>query len=389
MVSNVRMAQIHMRLERIFTPKKGQTFGKQNILLFGDLLQLKPVKSDFCFQNLSAINKKKTFGSVLYDYNLWDEFKYYELTINQRQKDNEMYASMLARIRVGAPNENHINMLQERIIPIVEGRNKIQNAAYVYNELIKNDPFIVALFSNVKSVNKFNEYIEELNAIDSVSIVAQDVIPSSMKLQARKNKKKNKINITKKTTQQTAGLESILKIGVSSRVMLKRNTDVEIGLVNGAIGTVISINKNPKNNEIKTITIKFDKINENIDVTRISAQYEYNKKNYMTRYQFPLCLAWALTIHKTQGLSLDSAIVDIGSEIFEAGMSYVALSRVRKLSNLFLISFDPTKLYCSQESIIEYNRLVKEFGKGNKIENYNTIVRTTQKEISGKRWKRY
>ena len=69
--------------------------------------------------------------------------------------------------------------------------------------------------------------------------------------------------------------------------------------------------------------------------------------------QIPLCLAWALTIHKIQGASLSIADMDLGNSIFEYGQTYVALSRVRTLEGLYLSAFNPQR--------IKANPLVKEF----------------------------
>ena len=69
--------------------------------------------------------------------------------------------------------------------------------------------------------------------------------------------------------------------------------------------------------------------------------------------QVPLILSWALTIHKSQGSTLDAAEIDVGSGIFECGQTYVALSRVKSLNGLYLTSFDVGK--------IKINKKVKEF----------------------------
>lgn len=78
---------------------------------------------------------------------------------------------------------------------------------------------------------------------------------------------------------------------------------------------------------------------------------------YVYRDQFPLILAYAVTIHKCQGLSLDCAIIDLNKHAYTPGIAYVALSRVRSLAGLHLISFDPNSIAVSTECIQEINRL--------------------------------
>jgi ATP-dependent DNA helicase PIF1 len=89
--------------------------------------------------------------------------------------------------------------------------------------------------------------------------------------------------------------------------------------------------------------------------------------------QLPLILAWALTIHKSQGATLDIAEIDAGSGIFECGQTYVALSRVKSLEGLYLTSFDASK--------IKVSRRVQEFyasisGKDAKEEVTVTVIAT-------------
>ena len=82
---------------------------------------------------------------------------------------------------------------------------------------------------------------------------------------------------------------------------------------------------------------------------------------YVYTEQFPLILAYAVTIHKCQGLSLDCAIVDLSEKVFSAGMAYVALSRVRTLSGLNLIAFDPASIKLSTQCLKGVNRLRETF----------------------------
>ena len=73
--------------------------------------------------------------------------------------------------------------------------------------------------------------------------------------------------------------------------------------------------------------------------------------------QLPLILAWAITIHKSQGASLDMAEIDVGSGIFECGQTYVALSRIKSMNGLFLKSFDPAKIIINKKVRAFYEAL--------------------------------
>ena len=81
------------------------------------------------------------------------------------------------------------------------------------------------------------------------------------------------------------------------------------------------------------------------------------KNFYVYRKQFPLILAYTVTIHKCQGLSLDCAIFDLSDQVFSEGMAYVALSIVRTLEGLFLTAFNPKSLLVSVSSFKDINCL--------------------------------
>ena len=99
----------------------------------------------------------------------------------------------------------------------------------------------------------------------------------------------------------TAGLEEVIHLAVGARIMLRRNLDTGAGLVNGAIGTVLAIRSSSR------VTVKFDNIEEPYDVTKVKSRFCVLNI---------LILAYAVTIHKSQGLSLDCAIIDHSSQVF-------------------------------------------------------------------------
>ena len=82
-------------------------------------------------------------------------------------------------------------------------------------------------------------------------------------------------------------------------------------------------------------------------------------KAFIIRKQFPICLSYAITVHKSEGLSLRTAIVDAGNSMFKFGQIYAALSRVTSLNGLHLMNVDPSALKAKAEALIKYERLKK------------------------------
>ena len=90
-----------------------------------------------------------------------------------------------------------------------------------------------------------------------------------------------------------------------------------------------------------------------IPITPFTARWEHGDK-VLTRTQFPLRLAWAITVHKSQGLTLDKAVIELGQVDFTPGLSFVAMSRVKQLSGLlFKTSFPINRLQKPQGSSVD------------------------------------
>ena len=178
---------------------------------------------------------------------------------------------------------------------------------------------------------------------------------------------------------ETGGLAYSLELKINARVMLTININIQDRLINGQIGTVKHIEI--KENEVKTIYLELDvkragqfrmsgndiiaKNNEWVPIKREETYIYINKYKTTSpsikRTQFPLALSWACTVHKVQNLRLMSAVVSFDLEnqkLFNEGQVYVALSRVTKIDNLFLIGkYGPNVLKVTENAVIEYSRL--------------------------------
>ena len=128
--------------------------------------------------------------------------------------------------------------------------------------------------------------------------------------------------------------------------MITRNIDVAAGVVNGAIGTIENIQPN-------LITVRCLRDNELMCITRVKHYISLpHSTDVAIREQFPLILGWAITVHKVQGMTICSNVfVALDSTFFASGQAYVALSRVKKSTQLHLSAFDPANAIIVSDSV--------------------------------------
>ncbi|ALH23384.1 PIF1-like helicase [Chrysochromulina ericina virus CeV-01B] len=302
-------------------------FGGMQIIFAGDFYQLPPVGDEeeiettqFCFESP-----------------LWNEVfpssNQIVLETIFRQTDNN-YAKILNKLRVGEITKNGIKALEQCV-------NKKFN-----DEL---NPTI--LLPRRKDVDNIN--IKEYNKLDKISEKTYTMKPVDMlDLPLSKEHIQNITLFTDTERQQEIDYladnlmaEKTLNLRIGTIVMCISNLDVEAGIINGSQGIVVDFQKdNP--------LVKFNDGNVRVIIPHI---WQSEKLPAIAVQQLPLIYAWAITIHKAQGVTLDKALIDIGEEIFECGQTYVALSRIKTLEGLYLKNFDFTK--------IKVNKKVQEFYK--------------------------
>jgi len=152
------------------------------------------------------------------------------------------------------------------------------------------------------------------------------------------------LNASKASTDDAGGLQSVVCLARGARVMLSSNLWVEMGLVNGAMGTVQAIcyqdGSAPPDLPI-AVTVLFDRYSGptlSDGTVPIAPQRRtwFTSGSQCSRLQLPLKLAWAVTIHKAQGLTLSKLCIDISMKEFSTGLTFVAISRVKRLTDLLL-----------------------------------------------------
>ncbi|XP_066590648.1 ATP-dependent DNA helicase PIF1-like [Prorops nasuta] len=212
----------------------------------------------------------------------------------------------------------------------------------------------VCLLPTCSQCDTLNEAMLGRLMTDEVQLIAHDATDCPMYL---KKKVLQVLNSEDEDSSRTAGLSRIIRIKLGARIMLRRNIDITLGLVNETIATVKSVTRSVDNtDDIDKVQIILSTGVE-YTIERVSVKFEAMDRVYVIRKQFPICLSYGMTVHKSQGISLQTAVVDVGNSIFTCGQAYVALSRVTILEGLHIINYDPASVKASKLAIIEYNRL--------------------------------
>lgn len=327
---------------RIVRNKPDKAFGGMQLVFSGDWMQLPPVKDDWCFL-----------------YKRWDEFQFKHfifstpLRFQKNKKENEnkyeiddRYFHLLSRIRQGIIIDQDKEILKERI--------KAYDL-YLQTPLTLTDIKPTVLFPLKIEVWSYNK--NELDKLPTPLVLSKshDIYTSlSKRWPLSEQQMKDRFQ-----TQLDDMIPNCVELKIGAQVMLKKNLDFSRKLVNGSRGVITNIISKKNlltsdpliyNNEIKLemlkhyndenpiiIEVKFFN-GEEERIIHHSFKYE-NDDVSAVRISFPLVLAWCLTVHSSQGSTIDYAVCDLGAQNFASGQAYVSLSRVKNLDGLLVSKF--------------------------------------------------
>lgn len=321
------------RFKRIEAP-----FGGLQVILSGDFFQLPPINKNRNVDNdINFSSKEMVFNS-----NAWKSMRLAICYITeQHRQEDEIFTEILNKIRQDDLEEMHFEEIQKRMNLDIE-ESQTWTKLYTHNIDVDN-------LNNI-----------ELGKIDSETKTYQMETAGNEVL----------VGILKKSclAQETLYLKK------GAEVMFIKN-NLEGAYVNGSRGQVVDFYDEDITTSLPIVELYNGK---RVYVKREEWIIEENGKKKASITQLPLRLAWAITIHKSQGMSLDSAIIDL-SKSFSYGMGYVALSRVRTLKGIHLLGINPNALKVDPVILELDKKLQKE--SENNSELFNKLSKDEQKKL--------
>jgi ATP-dependent DNA helicase PIF1 len=330
-------------------------FGGMQVIFTGDFFQLPPVGTEdepeteqFCFESAKWTKVFPLENQI-------------ELTTLFRQKD-PVYIRILNQIRRGEiDEESRATLLQyvNRVYVPEEHNGCIPTKIFALRS--KTDYVNSQMFSKLKE----KEYIFESNIktdcktyIESAKAIETDKLARCLEMTTRD------VEIEIDTLKRNTSCQPLLRLKKGAAVMCTVNLDMDQSICNGSQGIVVDI--------LENVTVVGHALQVSVPVVKFANgvikniyPYYWQSETYPTVAisQYPLCLAWAITIHKIQGATLAMAEMDIGQSIFEYGQTYVALSRIQSLEGLYLTAFHPQKIKANPK-VIEFYRRIQQVNHG-------------------------
>ena len=341
--------------------QNSRPFGGLQLIFVGDFYQLPPVKGRFLFE---STHFRECFKDRV------------ELKECYRQSD-PTFVGLLGRMRTGNSTSEDLDVLQSRVGVNIECHGILPTELFATNKdvdelnserlsQINTCPMVfqrvVGTRSTIKDSSKLEKFLKDLNLPECVILKAPDYIKYSTA---------ESDQVSESLVDVSSYSKDLEAVKNGAQVMLTFNLKQERGLVNGSRGVVIEFQVPSSSVHVhKSMLDDFDEhdpkqmkayvkgllhplvrfiVDGNpVEILVPMVRYERRDKTLLNyAWVMPLKLAWATTVHKSQGQSLDFVKASIDSTVFADGQAYVAISRARTLEGLSLKSFDPKAIKAS------------------------------------------
>ena len=332
MVGRKTFGQVDRRLRQVFPHHAQEVLGGCSCLLFGDFGQLPPVM-DLPLYTTDSRTELSDQGRNAYQQ--FDKAFILDQVMRQAGQDPEQirFRQILMHLRDAQVTNDDWNILMTQTPTQAQDLSVFSSALHLY--------------PTVEAVVEYNVSQLQASGKPIATIKAVHTGPNASKAQA----------------DDAKGLEAVTCLAHSARVMLISNLWVDKGLVNGAMGTIEAIcyrSGGPPDLPV-AVMVRFDHYigptlhDGTVPIPPIRQTWS-TSGSQCSRLQLPLKLAWAVTIHKSQGLTLDKVVIDIGQREFSSGLTFVACSRVRHLQDLL---FNPPFPYQRLANLSNSHRLLE------------------------------
>jgi len=328
MIGLRQLAFVDQRLRQAFPQNAHLYFGGMSILLLGDFFQLPPVAEKPLYSNDDNARLRTAELAGRNAYHAFDKTIELKQVVRQQGDEQASFRDALDGLRFNNPTVAHWELLSSRL------------QMHLSPEEVKTFDSALRIYPTNDRVEAYNtEHLERLDS-PCIQVLASHTGTGAKDVPSR----------------DAGNLQVSLPLMVGARVMLTENLWTGAGLVNGSLGTVRDIaweeGSDPRTEPPFVVMVQFDRYSgppcfgEDDDgmagmgdmahvVPVFRSTRDFLKGSVTcTRTQFPLTIAYAITVHKSQGATLDQAVVDISCKDFQPGLTYVAVSRVRSLQGI-------------------------------------------------------
>lgn len=322
-----KLDQVGRKIRR----NEARPFGGLQIVAVGDFYQLPPVVR---YSGQEGDEKQET--SFVFESPLWKDLRFttHELTQIERQKDEE-FQRVLNEARIGELSKKSLKFLARRMG--LDYKSQQIQPTMLFTRRAQVDTINMSYLKKLTTERRAFKASTLFQPIAATAGMSQSD-PLVMKAIAK--------------LDNDAPYEPELIVAIGAQVMLLTNLDHDLGLVNGSRGVVVAYGlaeaaKSETDTKDSTVVdpsllVPIVQFKNGARIPIAHATWEVPEMPGVLRRQIPLKLAYAITIHKCQGATLDCALIDVGGKTFEYGQAYVALSRVKDADSLYIHDLEQT-----------------------------------------------